>query len=539
MRFTILLGLSFLTLFARAAEKPNIVFIFADDLGIGDVKCYGGERCLIETPNIDRLAAEGLRFTNAYANASTCVPTRRALMTGRYSWRYGPAMNGGPWGFMGPCAGLETFTIGKLLKNAGYHTGYVGKWHLGTIMAKTDDSDRQGPENVDFTKPLEFGPLQFGFEQSFILPGSLDMYPYAYARNHVWQGEITAQKGWSAFHRVGPAEKDFEDHEVLETFYQEAEQYLSAQRHDTPFFLYLALTAPHTPTSPGKAWQGRSELGVYGDFVMEVDHAVERIITALQAQELDENTLILFSSDHGPAPYAGNILAATPAQIKDLEARGHYPSGPHRGYKFSIYEGGVHVPLIARWPAAIPAGATSDALVGLSDFLATFADLTGHELTQDQGPDSISFAPLLRNPTKPSNRTDLVLDCGTAFAIREGTWKLCLTPSSGVKAGSENAAGNDPMPQIAWRDAMDQFGRKPTEEDLLRSPFVQLFDLSSDPHEDVNLAAQHPERVKHLAAMLQHQIDQGRSTPGPALPNDKQVRIVNLRDKRLPDFVSP
>ncbi|MEM7014878.1 MAG: sulfatase-like hydrolase/transferase, partial [Verrucomicrobiota bacterium] len=186
-----------------SAEKPNIVFILADDLGIGDVNCYGEDRCLIDTPNLDKLAAEGIRFTDAYANASICVPTRRALMTGRYSWRFGPAMNSGPWGFMGPCAGLEKHTIGKLLKRADYHTGYVGKWHLGTRMARTDDAKNQGPENVDFSRPLEFGPIQFGFDESFILPGSLDMYPYAFARNHVWQGKITAQKGWSAFNRVG------------------------------------------------------------------------------------------------------------------------------------------------------------------------------------------------------------------------------------------------------------------------------------------------------------------------------------------------
>ncbi len=315
-----LLTFLFLSVFSllQAAEKPNIVFILADDLGIGDVNCYGGDDCLIETPHIDALAASGVRFTDAHVNASVCGPTRQAIMTGRYNWRFASPVTNGPWGFCGPRPDTEKFTLGKLLKRAGYDTGYVGKWHLGTTM-ETLDGETQGLTNVDFSKPLRYGPVQFGFDESFILPGSLDMYPYAFARNNVWQGEITAQKGWSAFNRVGPAARDFEDHEVLETFYTESESYLSKQNAEKPFFLFLALTAPHTPTSPGVNWQGKSELGVYGDFVMEVDHAVERVMDALKEKGLDENTLVMFSSDHGPAPYAGNILAATPNQIRQLE----------------------------------------------------------------------------------------------------------------------------------------------------------------------------------------------------------------------------
>ncbi|MGY8749109.1 MAG: sulfatase family protein [Pirellulales bacterium] len=515
---------------------PNIVFILADDLGIGDVGCYGGKRCLIETPNIDALAATGMRFTDAHPSASVCGPTRRALMTGRYPWRFAGTRNGGPWGFVGPKPNTENSTLGKLLKRSGYRTGYVGKWHLGTTMT-TIDGKPQGLTNVDFTKPLKYGPVQFGFDESFILPGSLDMYPYAFARNNVWQGEITAQKGWSAFNRVGPAEKDFEDHEVLETFYGEAESFIDKQEKDQPFFLFLALTAPHTPTSPGVNWQGKSKLGVYGDFVMEVDHSVERVINALKAKGLDENTLVVFSSDHGPAPYAGNILEATPAQIHQLEAKGHYPSGPHRGYKFSVYEGGLHVPLIARWAGVIPEGQTCDALVGLNDLFATFADLANAKLDLNEGPDSISFASLLRNPKAKGTRQNLVMQSVVSFVVRDGNWKLCLCPGSGTNANSENAAGSDPMPNEAWKRALDQFEGKPANPDLLRTPFVQLYNLAKDPHEDNNLAAVHPERVEQMVAILQAQVANGRSTPGPNLNNDKNVKVVNINDRRLPVIV--
>ncbi|MFT4549101.1 MAG: arylsulfatase A [Verrucomicrobiales bacterium] len=519
-----------------AGAPPNIVLILADDLGIGDVGCYGGDRCLIETPNIDALAAGGLRFTDAHPSASVCGPTRRALMTGRYPWRFGATVNNGPWGFCGPRPNTESSTLGKLLKRSGYRTGYVGKWHLGTIMA-TLDGKKQGLSNVDFSKPLKYGPVQFGFDESFILPGSLDMYPYAYARDNVWQGEITAQKGWSAFNRVGPAEKDFEDHEVLETFYTEAESFIAKQKDGSPFFLFLALTAPHTPTSPGVGWKDKSKLGVYGDFVMQVDHSVERVMNALKAKGLHKNTLVMFSSDHGPAPYAGNILKATPAQIQQLEKRGHFPSGPHRGYKFSAYDGGLRVPLIASWPGVIPAGDRCDALVGLNDFMATFAEIIDSELGDHEAPDSISFANLLADPKVEGTRKNLIMQSVVSFVVRDGNWKLCVCPGSGTPANMENAAGNDPLPEVAWRKALDQYSGRPKESDLLKTPFVQLFDLSKDPHEDHNLAAGNPERVAKMVALLQDQIERGRSTRGPRLKNDKNVRIVNANDKRLPSFV--
>ena len=512
-----------------AAERPNIVLILADDLGIGDVKSYGGERCRIETPNIDALAAGGLRFTDAHASTSVCGPTRRALMTGRHEWRFAAPVNNGPWGFCGPRPNTEKSTLGKVLKRSGYRTGYVGKWHLGTIMP-TLDGKTQGPTNVDYTNPLTYGPVQFGFDQSFILPGSLDMYPYAFARNHVWEGEITAQKGDSSFERVGPAAQDFDFHQVLETFYKEAESYIAKQSEKEPFFLYLGLTGPHTPISPNPNWQGKSKLGVYGDYVMEVDHAVERVMNALKQKGLDQNTLVLFSSDQGAASYAGNILKATPGQIHRLEEQGHYPGGPYRGYKFSIYEGGLRVPLIAHWPGVIPAGATSAALVALNDLITTFADLTGVSMGSEEAPDSISFAPVLRDPKARSNRQHFIMQSALeSFAVRDGDWKLCLSPGS----GAPDEWLIEPLSEPSWKAAFAAFGRNPTREDLKAEPFVQLFNLADDPHEDRNLAASRPDRVAAMVALLEQSIDGGRSTPGPPMKNDRKVII----HQRLPDFI--
>jgi arylsulfatase A len=521
---------------ANAATKPNIVFILADDLGIGDTKCYGGDRCLIETPNIDALAAGGVRFTNAHVTASVCGPSRQAMMTGRYNWRYAGPTSSGPWGFVGPRPGTEKSTLGKVLKRVGYHTGYVGKWHLGTKMA-TLDGKPQGPANVDFSRPLTYGPVQFGFDESFILPGSLDMFPYAFIQNNVWQGAVTAQKGWSAFHRVGPAAEDFEDYEVLENFFRQAESFIDEQKEDQPFFFFLALTAPHTPISPGLAWQGKSKLGVYGDLVMEVDHSVERVMNALKAKGFDKNTLVMFSSDHGPAPYAGNILKATAGQIRDLEAKGHFSNGPHRGYKFSVYEGGLHVPLIANWAGVTPPGKTCDALVGTNDLIATLADVSGATLGDEEAPDSISFAKLLREPEANGTRKNLIMESVVHFVVRDGDWKLCLCPGSGTPPAADVFVGNDPPPEVAWQAAMEKFIKKPTEMDLLKAPFVQLFDVSKDPHEDHNLAAEYPERVEKMVGLLKQQIEDGRSTPGQALTNENQVRIVDLNDKRLPENV--
>lgn len=505
------------------AERPNIVYLMADDLGIGDVKCYGGEKCRIETPHFDALAAAGMRFTDAHAIASVCVPSRVAVMTGRYPWRYGAPEPGGPWGFLGTRFPPETPTLGHMLRKAGYTTGYVGKWHLGTRMATTDGKV-QGPENVDYSKPLELGPVQYGFDYSFILPGSLDMFPYAYAKNNVWQGSVTAQKGWSAFNRVGPAEENFEDVDVLDTFSTQAEDFIARHAEEAksgkPFFLYVALTSPHTPTSPSEKFQGKSDLGLYGDFVMETDDCLGRVVAALEKHGLRENTIVVATSDHGPASYAGNEPKATVAQFKEMEKIGHFSRGEFRGFKFSIYEGGLRVPFIVSWPAEVESGSTSDAIVGLQDVYATFAEAAGRQLPEGEGPDSISFLSILRDADAEPPRTTLVMEAG-GFAIRDRNWKLCVCPGSGARG----VWGNTPPREEAWKVARAAFGRKSSREDLGQAPFVQLFDLAEDPGERTNLAEANPERVAAMLKLLE--ADMASS------PND---RPINLH-RNAPKFV--
>lgn len=519
------------TAFLVRAERPNIVYMMADDLGIGDVRCYGGERCQTDTPVFDSLAQDGMLFSDAHSVASVCVPSRIAIMTGRYPWRFARPARNGPWGFLNPRLPVGAFTIGSMLQQQGYRTAYIGKWHLGTLM-KTIDGKNQALENVNYDLPLEIGPNDYGFDYSFILPGSLDMYPYVFARNGHFQGTVTAQKGWSAFNRVGPAAEDFEDHTVLDTFARKAEAFLERvadrARNGEPFFLYFALTSPHTPTSPSPAFEGSSKLGLYGDFVEETDATMGRVLRALEAHGLVENTLVVATSDHGAAPYAGNVRKATPGLIRELEALGHFASGIYRGYKFTVFEGGLRVPFVVRWPTTVRPGARCDRLIGLNDLAATLADITGTELDPDHAPDSLSFLSLLKDPDSPGLRRTLVMQSPLAFALRHEEWKLALTPGS----GSRGLWGTKPVPSEAWENALRRFGSRPSDADLRNPPFVQLYDLDADVRETTDRAEECPEVVGRLNDLLDEVIRRGRSTPGPVLKND--VPLVQLHRNARP-----
>ena len=501
---------------------PNIVFILADDLGYGDIKAFGGDKCNIDTPHFDQLCADGMMFTDAHVTDSVCVPSRTSIMTGRYALRFGKGERGGPWGFVGLKFPTTQHTLGDMFQSAGYATGYVGKWHLGTKM-KTLDGKLQGPKNTDFTKPIEIGVCDYGFEDCFFLPGSLDMFPYAYIRGKQWQGKITTQKGWSAFNRVGPAAEDFEDTEVLATFCEEAGKYIKKQSvsADKPFFLFVALTAPHTPTSPEAGFKGKSRIGSYGDFVMNTDACIGRIREHLRQAGIDKNTVVMVSSDHGPGHYSGRELKATANQMQEMQKDGHYPNGPWRGYKFSAFEGGLRVPFAAVWPGVVDPGSQSDALIGLNDLMATWAEIADIDLTTEQAPDSVSFAPVLKD-SKVNTRDNLVIRGTRAAAFRQGDWKLILGPGS----GSSGQFYTEPKSEDAWKSAIEKFGRKPKNHRELENPtFLQLYNLATDPQESSDLSAEHPDVVKQMLAAYKSMLANGRSTPGPKLENDHDLKV--------------
>lgn len=499
-------------------SRPNIVFILADDLGYGDIKSFGGDRCQIETPGFDRLSREGLRFTDAHTVCSWCTPSRLSILTGRYSWRFRKPAADGPWAYLNPRLDSQTFTLGHLLQRAGYRTGYFGKWHLGTLMVVTNGQN-QGPGNVDYHLPIAFGPNHCGFNESFILPGSLDMFPYAFLKDHHWVGHVESIKGCSAFGRMGPAAVEFEFDQCLDRITSEAEGFLAGAANSlspSPFFLYLALTGPHTPLSPGQGFLGRSRLGLYGDMVMETDHSVVRILDALQRHGFESNTLVIATSDNGPAAYAGRRAKATRSQLHELEREGHWAAGPWRGTKATIYDGGTRVPFVVKWPGVVKPSQTCARLVSSLDLAATIAEICGQKLEPHQAPDSLSFVSLLRKPGGPPVRRSLITESSHAFAIRSINWKLCLTPGQGTQSETSDA----PLDDEVWRRVVEDFGRKPRRDELSAAPFVQLFDLSRDPAEAQNLAARRPAKVQELFSLMNRLIKNGRSNPGANLGND-------------------
>jgi arylsulfatase A-like enzyme len=472
----------------RAASPPNIVYILCDDLGYGDVHALNPTRGRILTPHIDRLCAEGMAFTDAHSGSSVCTPTRYGILTGRYAWRT-RLQNGVLNGMSPPLIAKKRLTVAELLKEHGYATAMIGKWHLGL---------EYGPDQ--WADPLKDGPVNHGFDAFFGISASLDMPPFAWIQNDRFAQPPTVEKKWV---RAGPAAKDFEAIDVLPELAQRAVDYIGeraakakadgAERQ--PFFLYLPLASPHTPILPTTEWSGKSGLGAYGDFMTQTDDAVGRVLAAIDAAGIARDTLVLFTSDNGCSPAA---------KVEQLEAAGHFASERFRGYKADIWEGGHRVPLIARWPGTVKAGSRSDAMVCLTDLMATCADLVGTNLPPTAGEDSVSMLPLLTSRERPATRKSVIHhSIRGVFAIRTPRWKLALCPGSGGWARP-----TDPQAQA---DGL---------------PAVQLYDMTADAGETKNVQAEHPDVLRELTALLQKQVDDGRSTPGPAQRNDVDVQIV-------------
>ena len=474
------------------SAAPNIVYILADDMGYGDASCFN-PRSAWRTPCLDRMAAEGQCYTDAHSTSAVCTPSRYALLTGRYSWRT-HLKRGVLRGFSPSLIERGRLTVPALLQSQGYRTAMFGKWHLGLDWHRTGAE----PEQVNYTLPVGGGPLAHGFDTFRGISASLDMPPYVYFEGdrpvEVPTGTIgdsPSPKLW----RAGAISEGFRHEDVLPELQELALSYLAQQaraEERKPFFLYLALAAPHTPIVPTPEFIGRSGTTGYGDFMLQVDAFVGRIIEALDTSGLGRNTLVIFTADNGPAPAGG---------IAELRVFGHDSSGGWRGHKADIYEGGHRVPFIARWPAVVPAGTRCAEPVTQADLLATVADLLDVALPDDAGEDSTSLLPLLQGRASTLDREAIVHHSENgSFAIRSGRWKLCLCPGSG-----------------GWSYP------HPVKDAHLDLPPFQLFDLVADPAEQTNLAADHPDEVRRLGQLLRSLIDRGRSTPGVPPPNPPSV----------------
>lgn len=481
---------------AHGATPPNLLYILADDLGYGDVSTFNPHSAW-QTPNLDRLAREGVAFTDAHAASSLCTPSRYATLTGRYAWR-GILKQGVAPGFGTPVIEPTRQTVADFLRDHGYTTAMFGKWHLGLDWVRTGPK----PEDVDFSRPVGGGPTAHGFDRFLGISASLDMPPYVWIENDRATAIPTARVGDSPapkLFRAGPIGPDFKMEDVQPRLTEKAIAYVTergAARDGKPFFLYLALAAPHTPILPTREFEGKTHATGYGDFVTQVDADVGRILAALEASGLAKNTLVIFTSDNGFAP-AADVPAHT--------AIHHDPSGGFRGYKSDLFEGGHRIPFIARWPGVAPASRRSSDPIEQLDLFATCAELLGAKLPDNVAEDSRSYAWLLRGekPT-PASRVSYVSHSGEGrFAITEGRWKLLLWPGSG--------GWSPPTPNPSqWL--------KTDATDLSTLPPFQLYDLANDPAEKNNVAAAHPEIVQRLGRAMRDTLDRGRSTPGAPQP---------------------
>ena len=507
-RLLALLCLSFVTVAATAADKPNIIFILCDDLGTGDVKCLNPEG-KIATPHMDRLAKEGMVFTDAHSGSSVCTPTRYGVMTGRYAWR--TKLQSGVLGGLSPRL-IEPgrLTVASMLKTQGYSTHCVGKWHLGMDWVRTGEVSAlniETPEqvkNVDYAKPVTNGPTSVGFDTYFGISASLDMVPYCFIENdHVQANptetmklEMNAAGDKKSFTREGPGSPGFRGEDVLPTLTQHATKLIqekaAAAKKGEPFFLYLPLNSPHTPILPSKEWQGKSGISLYADFVMQTDDTIGQIMRATEESGIAKDTLIIVTSDNGCSPSADYPKLAT---------FGHNPSAIYRGHKADIFDGGHRVPFIVRWPAKVKADQKSAQLVCLTDFTSTAAEITGTRLPDNAAEDSFSLLPALLGESSKATRQSVIHhSINGSFALREGAWKLELCAGSG--------GWSDPRPG------------SPGEKGL---PNTQLYNLESDIAEKTNVQDKNPEVVAKMTTQLEKIVADGRSTPGAAQQNAVEV----------------
>ncbi len=511
---------------------PNVVCFLVDDMGCGDASCLNPQG-RIRTPNIDRFASEGMVFRDAHSSSAVCSPSRYSLLTGRYNWR--STLQKGIVGVYGDALiDPGRLTVAGLLRQQGYRTACIGKWHLGQgwdfevtpedfhpkaptwlESARADPRLQATPERQAlwrnaFSRPTQAGPTRRGFDYYYGVDVP-NWPPYCFIENDRTVGipsEFLPERllapnlaSWR-----GPAMPYWHFEQLLPTWAGKADAFIGERAGvGEPFFLYLPMTSPHTPLSVNKDFIGRSGLNnLYADLVVETDDVFGRVLSSLERHGVADNTLVLFASDNGCAHYVGVREDGRGSAERALEPQGHFPSGCHRGYKSDAWDGGHRIPCIARWPGVIRAGSTCDALVCLSDLMATCAGITGAVLPDDAGEDSVSLLPLFKDPAATTRDHVVHHSITGKFALRDGRWKLVLCPGSGGWTLNDAQAAGEGL------------------------PLVQLYDMQDDPGETRNLEAVRRDKVRSMLARLKQFVADGRSTPGPAQRNDAPVDIWKL-----------
>lgn len=483
---------------ASVAEKPHVLLILADDLGYGDLGCYNAD-AHIPTPNLDALAREGMRLTDAHSPSSVCTPTRYGILTGRYAWRT-PLKQGVLWTYDPSLIAPDQNTLAHLFKSQGYRTAVFGKWHLGwdwpvKVGHRTDTFPigykapalcQQLEAAIDLSQPLKGGPLSAGFDDQFGVDVP-NFPPYCFIEDGRIVGAVPQKmKPDTIYGNQGLMQEGWDLHAVLPTICRRANAYIRDHlktKADQPFFVYLPLTSPHTPIVPNEAFLGKSRAGDYGDLVAEVDTYVGEWIQTLKEAGAYDNTLIIFTSDNGSCMRAGDLHQRGPewhrvGSVKSMF--GHDSNAPLRGMKADIWEGGHRVPFIASWPGHIPAHIQREGLFSLTDFMATFAHLLGVDLPAGDAEDSRDQWPLLRGDSLPVPARDhLISHSGNGvFAVRKGLWKLIDGKHSGGWSYSQK---------------LDTF---------VASTPGQLYHLGEDLGETHNVFAEQPEKVAELRSLL-------------------------------------
>ncbi|MFK7911740.1 MAG: arylsulfatase [Akkermansiaceae bacterium] len=497
-------------------EKPNIILINADDLGYGDLGCYGAQK--IKTPHIDRLAKEGRRFTDAHSASAVCSPSRYGLLTGQYPLRKN---------FWGPLPfkqaltiDTSSLTIASLLKEADYNTACIGKWHLGF-----------GEKKTNWNGALKPGPLELGFDYYFGIPSVNSGPPFVYVENHhvvgadpkdpFVNGKKSATKvlpekgGYGAIGGAKAAHELYVDELIGTTLKNKAVEWIQKQKADKPFFLYLATTNIHHPFTPAKQFVGTSECGLYGDFVHELDWMVGEILSVLEEKKIENNTLVIFTSDNG-----GMLNVTGQKAVK----AGHALNGKLLGYKFGAWEGGHRVPMVMRWPGKIPADTVSEQLISQIDLAATFASIVNRPLQKGEAVDSINqLDNLTGNSNKPPRETLIISpNSPKHLTVRHGKWVYIPARDEGGFQGKKpgehlfSGAAALPFSQKTNSDVMDGKIRKD-------APTAQLYNLETDPYQTTNVLAKHPEVATKLKTILQRYRNQ--------IPTTKPLGWINLKQK--------